>query len=180
MQIADPIRNELSPGEQVVWSGQPRQGIVVRGADAFTIPFSLVWAGFSVFWVITAAESGAPLPFVLFGVPFVLVGIYLVIGRFFVEAWQRKRTFYALTPERVIIASGRFSRKVKSVNLKGLAELEFSERPDGTGTISFGPQPDVMARNGRRSPLPLGPRFDLIPQARSVYEAVRKAQAAAH
>ncbi|MDO9029911.1 MAG: PH domain-containing protein [Hydrogenophaga sp.] len=182
MQVPESIRDELSPGEQVVWSGQPRQGVVVRGSDALAIPFSLLWAGFAVFWLVSAAQSGAPLPFVLFGVPFVLVGLYIVVGRFFVEAKQREKTFYALTPHRVIIASGLFSRKVRSMQLKTLSEISLSERSDGTGTISFGAQHPMASMFGGMSSWPgaeqyLGPRFDLVPQARSVYEAVRKTQA---
>ena len=128
MELATPLRSELAPGEQVVWSGRPRQGIVVRGSDAFAIPFSVLWAGFAVFWLVSAASTGAPLPFVLFGVPFVLVGVYIVVGRFFVEARQRQNTFYAVTPQRVIISSGLFSTTVKSLNLKTMSELSLTER----------------------------------------------------
>jgi Bacterial PH domain len=182
MQIAEQIRSELGPGEQVLWSGQPRHGVILRGSDALMIPFSLLWAGFSVFWLVSAAQSGAPLPFVLFGVPFVLVGVYIVIGRFFVEAKQRQSTYYAVTPQRIIIASGLFSRKIKSLNLRAISEISISERGDGTGTITFGPQHPMASMFGGMSSWPgaeqyLGPRFDLIAQARSVYESVRKAQA---
>ena len=181
MQIAESIRSELAPGEQVLWSGQPRQGLVVRGSDAFAIPFSLLWAGFAVFWLVTAARSGAPLPFVLFGVPFVVVGVYIVIGRFLVESKQREKTFYAVTQQRIIIASGLFSRRVKSLNLKTISDLSISERSDGSGTITFGAQHPMAAMFGGMSAWPgaeqyLGPRFELIAQARSVYEAIRKAQ----
>jgi hypothetical protein len=181
MNLSDSIRAELSPGEQVIWSGQPRQGIVIRGSDAFAIPFSLLWAGFSVFWLASAAQSNTPLPFVLFGIPFVLAGVHIVFGRFFVEAKQRKNTYYALTPQRVIIASGLFSRKVRSINLKTIAELSLSERSDGTGTIDFGAQHPMAAMFGGMSSWPgagqfQGPRFDLVPSARAVYESIRKAQ----
>jgi Bacterial PH domain len=182
MQISDPIRNALSPGEQVIWSGQPRQGIVIRGSDALAIPFSLLWAGFAVFWLVSAAMSGAPLPFVLFGVPFVVVGVYIVVGRFFVEAKQRQSTFYALTPQRIIIASGLFSRRVKSLNLKTISDLSLNEKSDGSGTITFGAQHPMAAMFGGMSAWPgaeqyLGPRLDLVPQARTVYESIRRAQA---
>jgi hypothetical protein len=184
MHISEEIRSELAAGEQVIWAGQPRQGITLRGSDVFAIPFSLFFAGFSVFWMHGAASSGAPLPFVLFGVPFVVVGLYLVIGRFFVEAKQRSGTYYAVTPQRVIIRSGLFSRSVKSLPLKTLQDLSLSERTDGTGTIAFGAQHPMASMFGGMPGWPgmdqyLGPRFDLIPQARSVYESIRKAQASA-
>ena len=184
MLIPEELRPELAAGEQIIWSGKPRQGLTLRGSDVFAMPFSLFSAGFSVFWMHSAASSGAPLPFVLFGVPFVLVGLYLVLGRFFVEAKQRTETFYAVTPHRVIIRSGIFSKSVKSLPLKTLQDLSLSERPDGTGTITFGAQHPMASMFGGMPGWPgmdqhLGPRFDLIPQARSVYESIRKAQASA-
>ena len=140
MHIDNLIRSELGPSEQALWTGHPRTGLVLRVSDAFAIPFSVLWAGFAIFWLYSAAESGAPLPFVLFGVPFVFVGIYIVIGRFFVEARQRGATYYAVTPQRIIIASGLLTRKVQSLSLKTLHEVSLSERADGSGTISFGNQ----------------------------------------
>lgn len=182
MQVSDAIRSELSTDEQVLWSGQPRQGLTLRASDAFGIPFGLFFAAFSVFWLHGAAKSGAPLPFVLFGVPFVLVGIYLVVGRFFVESRQRATTFYALTPQRVIICSGLFTRTVKSLQLKTIQDLSLSEKSDGTGTITFGGQHPMVNMFGGMPGWPgmdqyLGPRFELIPNARAVYETARKAQA---
>lgn len=184
MQIHDSIRTELGAGEQVLWSGQPRQGVFLRGTDAFAIPLSLLWAGFAVFWLVSAIQSNAPPFFVLFGVPFVLVGIYIVAGRFFVEARQRAATHYAVTPLRVIIASGLFTRKVKSLNLKTLSDLSLSQQGDGSGTITLDSQNPFAFAFGGMSSWPgaeqyLGPRFDLIAQAREVYETIRKAQGAA-
>ncbi len=184
MQIPEKIRAELGPGEQVLWSGQPQQGIVLRASDVFAIPFSLIWAGFAVFWLVTAMRSNAAPEFVLFGVPFVLIGVYIVIGRFLVEAKQRASTLYAVTPQRVIITSGLFAKKVKSLNLKTISDLSLSESSDGRGTITFGAQHPFAAMFGDMSSWPgaeqyLGPRFDLVQDARHVYELLRKAQAAA-
>lgn len=184
MHIPEEIRSALTAGEQVIWSGQPRQGLTLRGSDVFAIPFSLLFAGFSVFWMYAAAASGAPLPLVLFGVPFVLVGLFLVFGRFFLEAKQRAGTYYALTPQRIIIRSGVFTKTVKSLPLKTLRDLSLSERSDGTGTITFGAQHPMASMFGGMPGWPgmdqyLGPRFDRVPQARGVYEAIRKAQASA-
>src|SRR5689334_15506842 len=122
------ILREMSGRESVLWSGQPRQGLVLRASDAFAIPFSLLWCGFAIFWESSVLSSPkAPVFFVLWGIPFVAIGVYFVIGRFFVEARQRASTFYAVTPERVLIVSGVFSRAVKSLNLKTLTDISLSE-----------------------------------------------------
>ena len=103
------IRQDLRRHEQLVWSGQPPQGVRLRAADAFLIPFSILWGGFAIFWETMVVVVGAPWLFMVFGVPFVIAGLYLIVGRFWVDAGQRARTFYGLTDKRVIIVSGIFN-----------------------------------------------------------------------
>jgi hypothetical protein len=93
------LQRELAPQEKLLWVGQPRQGLLLRSADLFLIPFSLLWGGFAVFWEASVVRTGAPFFFKLWGVPFVLVGIYIVFGRFFADARQRRRTFYGVTDQ---------------------------------------------------------------------------------
>jgi hypothetical protein len=133
------VQAELNLNEHLLWVGQPRRGIVLRATDALMIPFSILWGGFAIFWEISAIRSGAPPFFALFGIPFVLVGVYIIFGRFFVDAWQRVNISYAVTNERIIIRSGRLLKRVKSLNLRTLSDVSMEERRDGSGTITFGP-----------------------------------------
>lgn len=177
--VPDDIRRELAPLEQVLWSGRPKQGIFLRGADAFQIPFSVLWCGFALFWESGVARTGNAF-FMLWGVPFVAIGLYMVFGRFIVEARQRARTCYAVTGRRVLIVSGIFARSVKSLELKGLADLTFSEGRDGRGSIVFGPETGLAGMFGGASSWPgsrtqAAPRFDLIEDARAVHRIIRDA-----
>ena len=143
------------------------------------IPFSLFWGGFAIFWEAGAILDGAPWFFALWGIPFVLVGLYLIAGRFFYDARRRSRTFYGLTDERAIIVSGGTSRKITSLNLGTLSDVSLTEKPDGTGTITFGPaNPMAWWTNGMNWPgMPQGPAcFELIPDAKDVYDLLRQAQ----
>src|SRR6187549_1709520 len=98
--ILDPateLATELDLGEKLLWSGRPAQDILFRAADVFLIPFSLLWGGFAIFWEVGVILSGAPFFFAIWGIPFVLVGVYLIVGRFFLEAYYRRQTFYGVT-----------------------------------------------------------------------------------
>lgn len=172
------LQAEMGSGERLLWAGRPAQGLRLRITDVFLVPFSLLWAGFAVFWEVTALRS-APLFFALWGVPFVLIGAYLVVGRFFADSWQRSRTYYGLTDQRVLILS---SRGIRSIALHSLGGIALREREDRSGTIVFGfadPRAVMLAGGGwpgagNRMP----PSFEMIPEARQVYTQVRDAQQA--
>ena len=180
------LNSQLDSGERLLWSGQPRGGIRLRSQDALLIPFSLLWGGFAIFWEIMAltATTKAPGPvgvvFPLFGLPFVIAGLYLIFGRFIVDAKVRARTFYGVTSERIIIVSGLFSQQTKSLQLRTLMDVSLTQRSDGSGTITFGPAPffggffpsGSWPGAGRYAP----PSFDLIDEAKKVYDTIRSAQ----
>jgi hypothetical protein len=181
-EIESRVGKEIGAGERLLWSGRPRQGIILRPADALFIPFSLMWGGFAIFWEATVIRSGAPFFFKLWGIPFVLVGLYMIFGRFFTEAQQRARTIYAVTNERVIIISGLLKETLTSLNLRSLSDISVSEKSDGTGTISLGPSSPyawfaTSGWPGGRQYMPAA--LDGIQNARAVYETIRQAQKAA-
>jgi hypothetical protein len=156
---------------------------MLRPSDAFMIPFSLLWGGFAIFWEVSVILSHAPVFFWLFGVPFVLIGLHLIFGRFFTDARTRAQTFYGLTNDRILITSGKHGKRVQSLSLSTLGDITLDEREDGSGTITFaaanppgrfgnfGTWPGASA-----TPRQLPPSFEMIPQAKKVYEMIRGAQ----
>ncbi|WP_051748560.1 hypothetical protein [Nevskia soli] len=174
------LRPELGRGERLLWSGMPRQGLRFRQSDIFMVPFSLMWGGFAFFWEGAVTTKGAPFFFSLWGMPFVLIGIYIIVGRFFVDSYLRARTYYGVTDQRVIILGGLMNREVKSISLQGLNEMLLTERGDRSGTITFGPTgPMAAAWAGTAWPgtsKKLSPAFDLVEEVRRVYNIIRDAQ----
>jgi hypothetical protein len=172
------IVKELNKQERLLWSGRPRQGLRLRPDDIYMIPFSLMWGGFAFFWEFGVTTKKAPIFFELWGIPFVLVGIYMIIGRFFWDSYKRKSTYYGLTNQRAIIIQGGSSgNNVKAVSLKNIDEISLQERSDGSGNIVFGP---VIPRYARRSyGQTLSPTFDLIDDVRKVYDQVKHVQSEA-
>jgi hypothetical protein len=135
-----PFAERLLRGEKVIWRGRPQQGLMLTRRDALLIPFSLVWGGFTIFWESTVLRmQNVPLFMALFGAVFVLIGLFLIIGRFFVDAWIRTGVFYALTDRRILILRSRPSMSFQAVSLDRLPEATLNETSNGRGTIRFGP-----------------------------------------
>ena len=65
------LRPLLRHDERLLWVGQPDPRVNFAGVDLFLMPFGLWWGVGSVFWESAAIASGAPLHFVLYGIPFV-------------------------------------------------------------------------------------------------------------
>jgi hypothetical protein len=166
----------LIDSERIVWSGRPSRGLLLTGRDFFLIPFSLLWGGFALFWEAMVLVRSAPGFFQLWGVPFVLFGLYLIAGRFIVDACLRANTSYAVTDRRVLIVR---SGKTISLDLDRLSEIQLAERRNGSGTLRFGPSAVYWGRTsggfGYWSPaLDPTPQFIAIADARSVFDLIQR------
>jgi hypothetical protein len=150
------IQTELLSGERVLWTGQPSAKRFFHKEDAFLVPFSLLWGGFALFWEAGVAglwpsgtRSHDPWVFgTIWGIPFVLVGQYLIWGRFFYAAWKKKRTYYAVTNQRVITLQNGWTRQMASAYIDTLPTLIKQGSATGIGTLRFS-QPDSVWSRGR-------------------------------
>ena len=104
----------LRPGEWITWRGRPDPHVVFAPQDAFLLPLSIVWTGFFVVMALSTRHGGSAVPnFSTF--PFLVVGAYLVIGRFIVKLWRFHRTRYALTDQRAVEINGRRVKREASL-----------------------------------------------------------------
>lgn len=169
------IQFSLDRDEKQLWSGVPRQGIIMRPSDALGIPFNLLWAGFAlVAGMVLAVGDGVPVVLRPLCIPIFALGFYWAIGRFWVDARRRARTTYAVTNERIIIRDGLFRTTSMSIDLRTLSEVKLQERSDGRGTIRFRAVPPLVASN--RLFMPRYPAFEMIPDAWRVCAVIRDAQ----
>lgn len=130
-------RRHLMRGERVLWEGRPATGLLLRPIELFLIPFSLFWGCFAIAWNWMAwTAPGDKLPFVLFGLPFLVIGIYVIAGRFVVDAWLRGRMRYLVTDQRIVILK-RGGASLQSLDIRHLPAVELKERSDGSGSIRF-------------------------------------------
>jgi hypothetical protein len=172
------VTERLLPGEKIVWSGRPTQGLLLTGQDWLLIPFSLLWGGFAVFWETSVlAQTQAPLMMKLWGIPFVLAGLFFIAGRFLLDAWVRRRTRYAVTNRRILIARSGIFGKFIALSLERLPDASLSQRTNGSGTIRFGQQASRWGSSfsGWIPSLDPTPQFIGVENAQSVFDQVQLA-----
>ena len=139
------IRAHLLPGENLLWSGRPDPAVTFSAPDVFLVPFSLIWAGFALFWELGVIVSGAPPLFVLWGIPFVVMGLYFVFGRFIVKKRRKLRTAYGVTDRRAIVVVG--DSEVAEAPIRD-QPLAFTRSRDGRhGSVEFGAQAPGWGRS---------------------------------
>ena len=152
------FNNELLKNEEILWSGQPESAIFST-SDIFLIPFSLMWGGFSIFWEISAITMGAPFFFSLFGIPFVIMGLYFIFGRFVFKNIKKKHTYYAITNQRILIFSNLRSSNLQAEFIRQLPCINKSVKSNGIGTIKFGNSPHFVGMYGNSGMEILGNRY---------------------
>ena len=173
------VQTALLSGERLLWEGTPYTGLILRPIEAFLIPFSLFWAGFAIFWnysVWLGEANSAPIPFRLFGLPFLIAGLYVTFGRLLFDALIRSRLRYAVTDRRILICrEGKTNSK--SLDIKRLPSIELSEREDGSGTLRFGPAMNFFGGQNFGIWQPTfdpTPQFLRSPNVRSDYELIQR------
>src|SRR2546428_1189705 len=124
----------LQAGESLLWSSRPRTGVRLQAADVAMIPISLLWGGFAIYWETLVIRSHAPLFMMLFGLPFVGIGLFMILGRFFLDAARRASTLYGVTNNRVFIVTGR-GKMVASYPLAQIPGITTTEGRDGFGSV---------------------------------------------
>ncbi len=130
-------QGEMRSGERLIWADRPAPGrlaLTVWPASLFGLPF----AGFAAFWIFGAMEASAGTKgafsfFPLFGLPFLLVGLGIVLTPLW--AWMgAKKTVYAISSDRLVIINGR---TVRSFEPDEIDDLERRENADGSGDVIF-------------------------------------------
>jgi hypothetical protein len=163
--------------KDLTWTGRPAQGLRLRQRDMLLIPFSLMWGGFAIFWESMVLIHGAPWFFRFWGVPFVLVGLYLIAGRFIWDAYVRSKTWYAIAGDSALVCRQVPSGGLQRIYLKNVDNLHLTVAASGVGTITFGNN-DRWDGWGSWT-APTVPSFEFIADAQRVYDKCVRARKAA-
>lgn len=166
--LKETLEQELKPGEQLRWVGQPIPRAGCMWFAIFPIFFGLFFAGFAVFWIVSAFQmqgnNGGPgginILFALWGIPFVLVGLGIMSSPYWMRRRYQKaalRTIYAVTDQRAIIIDGGYmgdspigmlvggmtrwalrGSSIRTYTANKLGQITRHQRDDGSGDVLFG------------------------------------------
>jgi hypothetical protein len=166
-----PLQQELDAGERVLWSGRALPDLRIESDRLVPSVYGFIFLGIAVGSLCAATKESTIFP-VLWTIPFVLAGSYLSVGHFFWSAICRRYTEYAVTNQRVIVRSGILSETTQSIEYRKIRTFTLMEKSDGSGTIQFGESKPVDAGEVITSS---ATKMEAVPDARSVYNIIRKA-----
>ncbi len=170
------VNQELTSAERLVWTGIPKRGLRFRKIDIPIFLFMSFWMVISLTMFRNSLEDNPSLMSKVIYFVMLSIGTYMLVGRFFFDAWKRYNTYYGLTTTRAIIVTDILWKNVKSVYLDNIVELDLSRDPDSSGTITFGkPKSTFSSWSGsqfdstsHRPPPP--PAFEMIENVQQVYD----------
>jgi hypothetical protein len=156
-EVSSKVQSELMAGESLLWTGRPKLSVVFHSDDLYMIPFSLLWGGFAIFWEAgvlgywgNSTKHGTPSTFMaLWGIPFIVMGQYMIWGRFLYDAWLKRRTYYAVTNRRVLVMQEGWKQKTSWMYISSIPTVE--REGSTTGTLWFGPRLPVMGGRGQKT-----------------------------
>ena len=152
-RAATKLQREMLSSESVYWAGMPNPGVIFHSDDWAVVPFSLLWGGFAIFWEAGVLgywrnSRGGPSVFMaIWGIPFIIIGQYMIWGRFLVDGWLKRRTYYGVTNRRVLIVQEGWKRKMNWMFLEAIPSIE--REGDTTGTLWFGTKYPLLGSRGQ-------------------------------
>ncbi|MEM7320182.1 MAG: aspartate carbamoyltransferase catalytic subunit [Pseudomonadota bacterium] len=115
----------LEDDEQIIWQGRPDGSFTLKDVSVPGVLFGLFFSGFSIFWIHGASQAN--IVFSLFGLPFLLTGLWMVGSCIFGSTFVRRRSWYTLTDRRAYVATWLplRGRRLKSNLILDDKHLEF-------------------------------------------------------
>ncbi len=160
----------LDPDERILWEGRPDGRFHISGSSLAETAFGLFFAGFSVFWMFIASQSGGV--FWTFGLLFLFTGIGLTFNALFGNTLVRFYSNYTLTNKRAIIAT--------QLPIRGRQFTSYPIKPDTIVDFDQGPLSSIYfhqrVRRVNDSDRVEKVGFERISDGEHVYKLMREIQ----
>ena len=160
----------LDPGEAILWQGRPDGAFTVGWGAGVPVLFGLVFAGFALFWMVMAAQTGGF--FWMFGLIHFAVGLSIALGPLLWPTWRRRHTWYTLTSKRAFIATDIPFRGKRLDSYPITADTVLSFLDDTPATIHFAETLTQTQKGVTRRKI----GFERIADGRKVLGLMRQAQ----
>lgn len=139
-QISDEM-NVFLQDEKVLWKGCPDTSVHFTSVDLFYVPLNIIFMWFVLKdFVIDGFD--------VFGIPFILAGLYDLVGRFFLKQFRKGRTVYYVTDKRIIILDKSKNKILQEQDIKLIRHINKNVRRSGIGTVEFGNQTIIQLLGG--------------------------------
>lgn len=161
---------ELATDEKILWEGKPKQGIIFRYTDIALIPFSIFWTLAALIFELISLQSNVPIYLSLIGIPFLLIGLFLLIGRYVLDIKRRKNISYCITNRRIIIKAEKLKSTAHSYQMTAIPRITIKNKSRKFGTIILGNEQGLSFGRG----LELEEFYWLNPKRLSRLELIEK------
>lgn len=146
------VRPHVPEGEELIWAGFPRRGLVLRTSDLWLVPISVVATALPAYGAYEILSEPASLAskitFGLAALTIAVVGLYLVVGRFFADHIYRSCLTYGVTKRNVIIVCELFGSRATIISIPSIRGLRIEENRPGRGTIHLAEGSAQLTANG--------------------------------
>lgn len=169
----------LDSNERLLWKGEPAKGLRFNGAKIVKSLFGIPLLLFGLFFAnsrmddvssLNSLTRGLETSFLLIGSLFILVGLNMIVGQYFWNAYKRKRTRYALSDRRAFIVSKTFIQRLKTHPIRQSTKVDMKAGPETS--IYFSDPLSTGNKKTHRNPI----AFEYISEGEEVYRLIRQIQ----
>src|SRR5919201_3322152 len=130
---------QLAPGERVLWRGKPERNAFVLRTWPLSV-FGAVLIVAAAIYEVVIFTTEAPDSLAVWGVPFALGALYMLVGHFLVTYREWRQTEYLITDSRVRIRHGVLNPTLTIYSLLGLPHTIVEMRGRDVGNVMFKPR----------------------------------------
>ena len=146
-QITVKFNRHLESGEYIVWCGKGLADSNKKafiGTKLYLIFFALIWTSFVIFWTFSVfSMGGGSMGF--FGVPFIVIGIFLFIKAF---TTGKTKAYFAVTNMRILTEAGRGLEMEYLTNVTSARANENGKKADVVYSIEYQGEQGVINASG--------------------------------
>jgi hypothetical protein len=131
------LEYRLRPGDRVVWWGRPGRLAIAGRRDLAVLPVVAIAAATAAVVAYAPGPTWHPVVTTIFRLAFMGSGISLIATHLTILFRQRRRRFYAITSDRVLLGDDFWSGGFRAVPLERISDATVDARPSGDGTVTL-------------------------------------------